>query len=166
MTSFVLCHALHAPQHAAASPFGPLNHSNDFFCPSCRSRFYITGTGKSRYAGFLEWPTPRWIADLGFRAPSTLDIATQKVLSCAKKFNCQFKNTTMSRKHIYKNKWINGVTWIDWSTFICLQKHSKCSAVCLFVMRFYGPVNPMGSCRAWSVYLTTCLLGRLSPLSG
>ena len=36
----------------------------------------------------------------------------------------------------------------------------------LFVLRFYGPVNPMGSCRAWSVYLTTCLLGRLSPLSG
>ena len=38
--------------------------------------------------------------------------------------------------------------------------------VCLFVLRFYGPVNPMGSCRAWSVYLTTRLLGRLSPLSG
>ena len=38
--------------------------------------------------------------------------------------------------------------------------------VCLFVLRFYGPVNPMGSCRARSVYLTTCLLGRLSPLSG
>ena len=36
----------------------------------------------------------------------------------------------------------------------------------LFVLRFYGPVNPMGSCRAQSVYLTTCLLGRLSPLSG
>ena len=36
---------------------------------------------------------------------------------------------------------------------------------CLFVMRFYGPVNPMGSCRARSVYLTTHLLGRLSPLS-
>ena len=36
---------------------------------------------------------------------------------------------------------------------------------CLFVLRFYGPVNPMGSCRAWSVYLTTHLLGRLSPLS-
>ena len=36
---------------------------------------------------------------------------------------------------------------------------------CLFVLRFYGPVNPMGSCRAWSVYLTTRLLGRLS-LSG
>ena len=37
--------------------------------------------------------------------------------------------------------------------------------VCLFVLRFYGPVNPMGSCRAQSVYLTTRLLGRLSPLS-
>ena len=35
----------------------------------------------------------------------------------------------------------------------------------LFVLRFYGPVNPMGSCRTWSVYLTTHLLGRLSPLS-
>ena len=23
------------------------------------------------------------------------------------------------------------------------------------VLRFYGPINPMGSCRAWSVYLTT-----------
>ena len=38
--------------------------------------------------------------------------------------------------------------------------------VSLFVLRFYGPVNPMGSCRARSVYLTTRLLGRLSPLSG
>ena len=36
----------------------------------------------------------------------------------------------------------------------------------LFVLRFYGPVNPMWSCRDWSVYLTTHLLGRLSPLSG
>ena len=38
--------------------------------------------------------------------------------------------------------------------------------VCLFVLRFYGPVNPMGSCRARSVYLTTRLLGKLSPVSG
>ena len=36
----------------------------------------------------------------------------------------------------------------------------------LFGLRFYGPVNPVGSCRARSVYLTTHLLGRLSPLSG
>ena len=34
----------------------------------------------------------------------------------------------------------------------------------LFVLRFYGPVNPMGSCRARSVYLTTRLLGRLQLL--
>ena len=38
--------------------------------------------------------------------------------------------------------------------------------ISLFVLRFYGSVNPMGSCRARSVYLTTRLLGRLSPLSG
>ena len=37
---------------------------------------------------------------------------------------------------------------------------------CLFVLRFYSQVNPMGSCRARSVYLTTRLLGMLSPLSG
>ena len=43
---------------------------------------------------------------------------------------------------------------------------TKTDMVCLFVLRFYGPVNPMGSCRARSVYLTTRLLGRLSPLSG
>ena len=27
----------------------------------------------------------------------------------------------------------------------------------LFLLRFYGPVNPMRSCRVWSVYLTTLL---------
>ena len=64
--------------HAAASPFGMLNHNNDFLRPSCRSRLYITGTAKSRYAGFcLELSSSRWIADQGLRAPSTLDIATQ-----------------------------------------------------------------------------------------
>ena len=36
----------------------------------------------------------------------------------------------------------------------------------LFVLRFYGPVNPIRSCQARPVYLTTSLLGRLSPLSG
>ena len=34
----------------------------------------------------------------------------------------------------------------------------------LFVLRFYGPVNPMGSCWARSVYLTTRLLGSLRQL--
>ena len=41
---------------------------------------------------------------------------------------------------------------------------SKIANNSLFKLRFYGPVNPMGSCRARSVYLTTRLLG--SPLSG
>ena len=68
-------------KHAAASPFGPLNHSNDFFRPSCRSRLYITGTGKYRYAGFcLELQTPMDCRP-GLRAPSTLDIATQILLT-------------------------------------------------------------------------------------
>ena len=35
-----------------------------------------------------------------------------------------------------------------------------------FELRFYGPVNPMLSCRARSVYLTISLLGRLCLLSG
>ena len=37
---------------------------------------------------------------------------------------------------------------------------------CEFVLRFYGPVNPMGSCQARSVYLTTGLLARLSYSKG
>ena len=52
-------------------------------------------------------------------------------------------------------------------TYKC-KIYIKCPQIsnpCLFVLRFYGPVNPMGSCRARSVYLTTRLLGRLSPLS-
>ena len=36
----------------------------------------------------------------------------------------------------------------------------------LSVLRFYGPVNPTGSCWGQSVYLTARLLGRLSPLNG
>ena len=88
MTSVVLCHSFHAPQHAVALPIRPLNHSNDFLRPSCRNRLYITGTGKSRYAGFcLELPTPRWIADQGLRASSTLDIVTQIQLTVYRSSN-------------------------------------------------------------------------------
>ena len=43
--------------------------------------------------------------------------------------------------------------------------HNMIAIVCLFVLRFYGPVNPKGSCRARLVYLATRLLDRLSPLS-
>ena len=50
--------------------------------------------------------------------------------------------------------------WNISSNFLCL------TPLFVFVLRFYNPVNPVGSCRARSVYLTTHLLGRLSPLSG
>ena len=86
MASLVLCHALHARQHAAASPFGPLNQRNDFFCPGYQRRLYIAGTGKSTHVDFcLELPSPRWIADEGLRAPSALDIATQIRLTAIQK---------------------------------------------------------------------------------
>ena len=47
---------------------------------------------------------------------------------------------------------------------IIYMDRCPCKTNALFVLRFYGPVNPMGSCRARSVYLTTRVLGRLSPL--
>ena len=40
------------------------------------------------------------------------------------------------------------------------------SAALFVVLRFYVPVNSVGSFRERSVYLTTRLLGRLSPPSG
>ena len=59
------------------------------------------------------------------------------------------------------------VFWHDgWCFDISQMTGHKCLVLFVFVLRFYGLVNPMGSCRARSVYLTTSLLGRLSPLSG
>ena len=55
---------------------------------------------------------------------------------------------------------------VTYELIIVKKIPEKNEAYFLFVLRFYGPVNPMGSCRARSVYLTTRLLGRLSPLSG
>ena len=52
---------------------------------------------------------------------------------------------------------------------ICREYNVQCmhhTNAILFVLRFYGPVYPKGSCRARSVYLATRLLGRLSLLSG
>ena len=51
-------------------------------------------------------------------------------------------------------------------TYIGNDNRDNCGPADLFVLRFYGPVKPMGSFQARSVYLTTRLLGRLSPLSG
>ena len=69
--------------------------------------------------------------------------------------------------------------WEHWSEFFLLVKQVllyvlSCvgwfiilnNPFCLFLLRFHGPVNPTGSCRARSVYLTKLLLDRLSPLRG
>ena len=47
-----------------------------------------------------------------------------------------------------------------------LQESVSETQGCLFVSRFYGPVNPMGSCQVQPVCLTKLLLDRLSSLSG
>ena len=36
---------------------------------------------------------------------------------------------------------------------------------CLFEIRFYNPVNSLGSCLAWSFNLLTLFLGGHSPLN-
>ena len=46
---------------------------------------------------------------------------------------------------------------------LCFQHLSE--SFVLLVLRFCGPIHQMGSFRAWSIYLTTLLLGMLSPLS-
>ena len=57
-----------------------------------------------------------------------------------------------------KNMWV----LIRSASARCLQSRANMTCtLSMFVLRFYGPVKPLGSCRAWSV-----LLGRLSPLSG
>ena len=73
--------------------------------------------------------------------------------------------------HNQSNKYPNqcktfAVTFQNHEWFPSSDKKHTQEYVCLFVLRFYGPVNLMGSCRAWSVYQTTLFLGRLSPLSG
>ena len=45
-----------------------------------------------------------------------------------------------------------------------LNQFQRRRCLLLLVLRFYSPVNSMGSCPALSVYLATFLLGRLSPL--
>ena len=72
------------------------------------------------------------------------------------------------------NKYPQSIVWTEiWLEKLSMPSpkcHSEKGYICncdrfLFVLRFYGPVNPMGSCWVWSVYLTTRLLGRLSPLN-
>ena len=75
-----------------------------------------------------------------------------------------FQNLTDEEVVTAVEEWVNGKDPDFFSSGLMALEHRW--SVCLFVLRFYGPVNPMWSCRAGSVYLTTHLLGRLSPLSG
>ena len=63
--------------------------------------------------------------------------------------------------HFFLAEHAIGITLLGPFVFVCLF-----SMFVLLVLRFYGPVNHMGSCRARSVYITTHLLGRLGPLTG
>ena len=53
------------------------------------------------------------------------------------------------------------ISSLVFSEKIYTNQNVNCCSCDLFELRFYSPVNPMGSCRAWSL-----LLGRLSPLDG
>ena len=82
---------------------------------------------------------------------------------------CDFFSFPRLKKMLSGNKYTSRSS-LGSAIYQCLQQILKedylSPFVCLFVLRFYGPVNPRGSCRARSVYLTTRLLGRLSTLSG
>ena len=84
-----------------------------------------------------------------------------------------YKISNLFRKHLNQYfRMPSTVIVTDTFKFIVNKLISEISQIqsgnlpCLFVLRFYGPVNPMGSYRARSVYLTTRLLSRLSPLIG
>ena len=82
----------------------------------------------------------------------------------------------LSCPHMPEDTFLHG--WAQLSSSMCRSfvYHTKCYKVLkTWFLGFYNTinlyffclfVNPMGSCRARSVYLTTRLLGRLSPLSG
>ena len=63
-----------------------------------------------------------------------------------------------------QEKMIKVINRDNFFIYFCIL-HTLGVYVCL-CWGFYSPVNPVGSCWARSVYLTTLLLGRLSPLSG
>ena len=62
---------------------------------------------------------------------------------------------TFSRRHIE-------IFFLTFSRTQDLTFHANClqSSICLFMLRFYSPVNPLGLCRAQTVYLTTLYSGQ------
>ena len=115
-------------------------------------RIYVSNNTSSAWYCFV------YIAATWVNVPSCIRAQrTKNQLACTRSvFKVGIWSLVASwRNQCYFRRTVKTLIW--WfSTQIC----------CLFVLRFYGPVNPMGSCRARSVYLTTRLPGRLSPLSG
>ena len=70
-----------------------------------------------------------------------------------------------SYKNVFMVTHYNHLRDILWDPVLYLPQYFKNTFV-LFVLRFYDTLNRIGSCWARPVYLTTLLLGRLSPLSG
>ena len=98
-----------------------------------------------------EWVSTKWRAPIYLRLSMYLPICVS-----VNKKACIFQGWNDTPIYLY--------ICIDLS--IHLPYYIKIGLKCLFVLRFYGPVNPMGSCRARSVYLTSRSLGRLSPPNG
>ena len=99
------------------------------------------------------------VASFGWIPPSGLgDSMTDRWMNTG--MDAQ-KNVTLAHPY-HEGKWCSKFGWlIDWLCWGLTTRQPL--FVCVEVLR---PSQPMGSCRARSVYLTTRLLGRLSPLRG
>ena len=128
---------------------------------------------KKKYRWFILWlvmASDKKVSTLYFSYFSK-KTCCRYLLGASNEFHKMFSwryRTNISTFCLKKNNNIltSAITLTKYLNHTVRTYRSYYTNVCLFVLRFYGPVNPMGSCRAWSVYLTTRLLGRLSPLSG
>ena len=50
--------------------------------------------------------------------------------------------------------------WVKYGKMSLISTEKWMPWVCVFVLRYYSPVNPLGSCLALSVYLTTHFPGQ------
>ena len=60
---------------------------------------------------------------------------------------------------------VAGPDFIDLNIVVVKLNKNLTARNFLFVLRFYSSSNQIGPCQAQSDYLTTLLLGRLSPLT-
>ena len=115
----------------------------------------------------IKWTRRRLVTDSGTKCAWVIheSKAVQIHVYHSKRRCLYVPRVPGSVKNPHNNKalnWTERQTVMAWAQCKLIYKFSWPR---LFVLRFYGPVNPVGSCQAWSVYQTTLLLGRLSPLS-